>query len=162
MPTTYLLLGSNQGDREYFLTAATTQLALLVGAVKAKSQIYETAAWGLEDQPAFLNQLLQIATALAPEALLTQLNLIEKDSGRERKIKWGARVIDIDILYYDQLVLNLPNLVIPHPRLQDRRFALMPLAELAPAFVHPILNKTNQALLAECPDNLPVVIYKKE
>ncbi|MGV3586819.1 MAG: 2-amino-4-hydroxy-6-hydroxymethyldihydropteridine diphosphokinase [Adhaeribacter sp.] len=162
MPITYLLLGSNQGDREYFLTAATTQLALSVGVVQAKSKIYETAAWGLEDQPAFSNQLLQISTALAPEELLTQINLIEKDLGRERKIKWGARVIDIDILYYDHLTLNLPNLVIPHPRLQDRRFALMPLVELAPGFVHPISNKTNQVLLAECPDKLPVAIYKKE
>ena len=161
MPVSYLLLGSNQGNREFFLSEATKQLEIRVGRVTRKSAIYETAAWGLENQAAFLNQVLQISSALSPETLLTEINLIEKELGRERIIKWGARVIDIDILYYDKLVLQLPALVIPHPHLQERRFTLMPLAEMAPAFVHPVLNKTNQELLQECPDNLPVAIYKK-
>lgn len=161
MPTAYLLLGGNQGDRTFFLLSAATLLEHRVGTVNGKSRIYETAAWGLEDQPAFLNQLIQINTALSPTALLAQINLIEKELGRERKIKWGARVIDIDILYYDQEVIELPDLVVPHPRLQDRRFALMPLVELAPFFVHPIFQKTNQTLLAECPDSLPVAVYEK-
>ncbi|GEO03954.1 2-amino-4-hydroxy-6-hydroxymethyldihydropteridine diphosphokinase [Adhaeribacter aerolatus] len=162
MAVTYLLLGSNQGNREYFLNTATTALASRVGLVTQQSKIYETAAWGLEEQPAFLNQLLQISTALPPEELLTQINLIEKELGRERIIKWGARVIDIDILYYNHLILNLPELMIPHPRLQDRRFALMPLTELAPLFIHPVFRKTNQDLLKDCPDNLPVLIYEKK
>ncbi|MDB5262594.1 MAG: 2-amino-4-hydroxy-6-hydroxymethyldihydropteridine diphosphokinase [Adhaeribacter sp.] len=159
MPATYLLLGSNQGQRASFLAAATALLANQAGPVTRKSAIYETAAWGLEDQAAFLNQVLQVSTDLSPEKLLVQINLIEIELGRERIIKWGARVIDIDILYYDDLVLQSPELIIPHPHLQARRFTLMPLAEIAPAFRHPVFGKTNQELLAECPDNLPVALY---
>ena len=161
MAVTYLLLGSNQGDREYFLTAAFSALASQVGLVTQQSKIYETAAWGLEDQAAFLNQVLQVETTLPPTTLLTQLNIIEKELGRERIIKWGARVIDIDILYYNYLVMNTPDLIIPHPHLQNRRFTLMPLAEIAPAYIHPILGKANNTLLIDCPDSLPVAIYKK-
>jgi 2-amino-4-hydroxy-6-hydroxymethyldihydropteridine diphosphokinase len=160
MPDTYLLLGSNQGNREYFLTQATSLITMRIGTVTHQSAIYETAAWGLEDQAAFLNQVLRVSTALPPTTLLTQINIIEKELGRERKIKWGARVIDIDILYYNDLVLQTPELVIPHPHLQDRRFTLLPLAEIAPGFIHPVLKKSNEALVAECPDNLPVAIYK--
>jgi 2-amino-4-hydroxy-6-hydroxymethyldihydropteridine diphosphokinase len=160
MPDTYLLLGSNQGNREYFLAQATSLITTRIGTVIHQSAIYETAAWGLEDQTAFLNQVLRVSTALPPTTLLTQINIIEKDLGRERRIKWGARVIDIDILYYDDLVLQTPELVIPHPHLQDRRFTLLPLAEIAPGFIHPVLKKSNEALVAECLDNLPVAIYK--
>ena len=160
MPDTFLLLGSNLGNREHFLNEASVQLSNHVGRITRKSAIYETAAWGLEDQAAFLNQVLQISTILSPENILTQIHKIEKELGRERIIKWGARVIDIDILYYDDLVVKSPGLVIPHPHLQERRFTLMPLAEIAPTYVHPVFRKTNQALLEECPDNLPVAIYQ--
>ena len=159
MTLTYLLLGSNQGDRQLFLTNAQIQIAAKIGEIVQKSGVYETAAWGLENQAAFLNQVLEVTTPLAPAALLTQINLIEKELGRERKIRWDSRVIDIDILYYNDLTLQTENLVIPHPELQNRRFTLVPLTEIAPDFVHPVLKKTNQMLLSACPDKLEVQVF---
>lgn len=156
MPTTFLLLGSNQGDRMQFLTEARRQLHRVAGPVERESALYETAAWGLEDQPAFLNQVLQLETSLAPEALLSAIHGIEKDLGRVREVKWAARVIDIDILYYDDLVQHTDRLQLPHPYLQDRRFTLLPLVEIAPDWQHPVLHLTNRALLAACPDPLEV------
>jgi 2-amino-4-hydroxy-6-hydroxymethyldihydropteridine diphosphokinase len=154
MATTLILLGSNQGDRMQFLSEARRQLNASTGSIQQASAIYETAAWGLQNQPAFLNQVLELETALAPESLLGEINRIEKLLGRVREIKWAARVIDIDILYYDDLVLNTPRLQIPHPHLQDRRFTLLPLVEIAPDWLHPVFQKTNRTLLAECPDTL--------
>jgi 2-amino-4-hydroxy-6-hydroxymethyldihydropteridine diphosphokinase len=151
-----ILLGSNQGDRMQFLAAARRQLAAGAGRIGKESAVYETAAWGRQDQPAFLNQVLLLETTLAPEALLAEIHRIEKALGRVRQIKWAARVIDIDILYFGDLVLQTPRLQIPHPYLQDRRFTLLPLVEIAPDWVHPVFQKTNRALLAECPDLLEV------
>lgn len=159
MPIAYLLLGSNQGHRENYLAAAIKSLENSIGLVTQQSALYETAAWGLEEQASFLNQVLQISTGLNPEALLIQINIIEKELGRVRKVKWGARVIDIDILYYNDLILQTDKLIIPHPQLQNRRFTLVPLVEVAPNYQHPLLLKTNQQLLAACPDDLPVTIF---
>jgi 2-amino-4-hydroxy-6-hydroxymethyldihydropteridine diphosphokinase len=159
MSTTFLLLGSNQGDRMQFLAQARRQLQAGAGSIQKESAIYETAAWGLQDQPAFLNQVLVLATALSPEALLAEIHQIEKKLGRVRKTKWAARVIDIDILYFDDLVLQTPRLQLPHPHLQDRRFTLLPLAEIAPGWVHPVFQKTNCQLLEQCPDTLEVRKY---
>ena len=156
MPTTLILLGSNQGDRMQSLTEARRQLSARAGRIEKESAIYETAAWGLEEQPAFLNQVLQLETTLQPAALLTEINRIEKFMGRVRQVKWAARVIDIDILYFDDLVIHTPRLVLPHPHLQDRRFTLLPLVEIAPDWLHPVFHKTNRHLLAECPDPLEV------
>jgi len=156
----YLLLGGNQGNREYFLAEAIQQISQLAGKVLKKSAVYETAAWGLEDQASFLNQVIQVSTSLSPLALLTQLNLIEQALGRVREIKWAARVIDLDILYYDDLVLQTEKLSIPHPHLHERRFTLVPLVELAADFVHPVFRLSNQDLLATCPDDLEVRIFK--
>jgi 2-amino-4-hydroxy-6-hydroxymethyldihydropteridine diphosphokinase len=114
------------------------------------------------DQPSFLNQVLTIKTDLEPEAILAQTQSIEEELGRVRHEKWGARVIDIDILYYSQVVLKTDTLTIPHPYLHQRRFTLVPLAELAPDFVHPILQKTALALLAEVKDDSEVMLYKLE
>lgn len=158
LATTFLLLGSNQGDRKQFLAQARRQLQATAGSIRQESAIYETAAWGLQDQPAFLNQVLQLETALAPQALLSQIHRIEKALGRVRQIKWGARVIDIDILYFEDLVLQTPQLHLPHPHLQDRRFTLLPLVEIAPDWMHPVFQKTNRQLLAECPD--PLAVHK--
>lgn len=154
--TTFLLLGSNQGDRLAFLAEARRQLQADTGSIMLASAVYETAAWGLQNQPAFLNQVLLLETALTPEDLLTEINRIEMALGRVREVKWAARVIDIDILYFGDLVLQTERLQIPHPYLQDRRFTLLPLAEIAPDFVHPFFQKTNQQLLHACPDLLEV------
>lgn len=156
MATTFILLGSNQGDRKQFLAEARRQLNAAAGSIPKESAVYETAAWGLHDQPAFLNQVLQLETSLRPEVLLTEIHRIEKSLGRVRQVKWAARVIDIDILYFDDQVIQTPRLHIPHPHLQDRRFTLLPLVEIAPDWVHPVFHKTNRQLLAECPDALAV------
>ncbi|WP_338152739.1 2-amino-4-hydroxy-6-hydroxymethyldihydropteridine diphosphokinase [Rufibacter ruber] len=129
---------------------------MFFGKTSQKSKLYETAAWGLEDQPDFLNQALIFETDLSPEEVLYATQKVEQDLGRERKIKWGARVIDIDILFYGQEILNLPQLQIPHPQLHLRRFVLAPLAEIAPTWEHPVLKKTVVELLKDCPDTLEV------
>lgn len=149
---TFLLLGANLGDRVQTLQRAADLIAERVGPVVRLSELYETAPWGITDQPAYLNQVLVVETNLEPEAVLTRTQAIEQELGRVRLERWGARVIDIDILYYDQLVLQTESLTIPHPYLHQRRFTLVPLAEIAPNFVHPVFQKTTMELLIECTD----------
>ncbi len=153
----YLLLGTNLGDRSLNLSQATTLIAETIGLVTAASGVYETEPWGVAGQPNYWNQVLATETALEPMAMLAQIHEIEKFLGRERKIRWEARPIDIDILYYNDWLIDRPTLVVPHPRLAIRRFVLAPLAEIAPGFMHPALRKTNRILLDECPDPLAVV-----
>lgn len=154
--TAYLLLGSNLGDRDALLRAARAQLATTAGQLVAASALYETAAWGREDQPAFLNQALAICTTLSASQLLLQCLAAERRAGRERHERWGSRTLDVDILLYGNEVIDQPNLAVPHPRLAERRFALVPLAEIGGPLVHPQLGVTVQELLARCPDQLPV------
>ncbi|MCD6010591.1 MAG: 2-amino-4-hydroxy-6-hydroxymethyldihydropteridine pyrophosphokinae [Flavipsychrobacter sp.] len=156
MNNAYLLLGSNQGDRTGWLQQAMNMLAEKCGTIAQKSSVYETAAWGITDQPAFLNMVIHLQTVLSPTELLTQIQQIETTLGRQRDIKWGQRTLDIDILLYNDAVVDLPELVIPHPYMQERRFTLAPLAEIAPHYMHPKLNKTITELLAACPDTLEV------
>lgn len=156
MTTIYLLLGSNEGDRIHLLQTAVRELQQHCGAVIKKSSLYETAAWGLEEQPDFLNQVVKLKTPHSPQALLTAIQEIEKNLGRQRKVKWGQRTLDIDILFYGKKIIQTPTLTIPHPYMQDRRFTLLPLAEIAPHFVHPLLRKTIATLLKECKDRLEV------
>ena len=156
MNRTYLLIGGNVGDRHKNLEQATQIIELNAGKVLERSALYETAAWGKEDQPAFLNQVLHLETGLQPDVLLQVLLQAEQDMGRKRMEKYGPRTIDIDILLYNDLVLDTDQLVIPHPQLQLRRFALMPLAEIAPREIHPKLKKSIDELLLDCPDKLSV------
>ena len=152
----FLLLGSNLGDRPQVLAAAREMIAGQAGSIVNQSAIYETEPWGITDQPAFLTQVLEITTSLLPEDLLRIILNIEHDLGRIRYERWGARVIDIDILYFGQTIMDSARLTLPHPRIQDRRFVLAPLAEIAPVFIHPVLQKTTTKLLEQCPDTSSV------
>ncbi|WP_337043158.1 2-amino-4-hydroxy-6-hydroxymethyldihydropteridine diphosphokinase [Emticicia sp. 17c] len=154
----YLGLGSNMGDRQANLALAREGIARELGPVVALSGIYETAAWGLTSQDDFLNQVLAVDTPLGATEVLAKVLAIEQSMGRVRKVKWGARIIDIDILYYNHELITLEGLTVPHPFLQERRFVLVPLAEIAPAFVHPKLHQTNAELLANCPDTSEVLL----
>ena len=124
------------------------------------SAIYETAPWGKTDQPGFLNQCIEILTMNAPEELLRILQKIEKEIGRETTEKWGPRLIDIDILFYGDRSITLEQLTIPHPYLHQRRFTLLPLAEIAAEFRHPVINKTVKQLLKACDDKSDVQRYE--
>ena len=152
----YLLLGSNLGDRAARLTQARADLAASAGPIRAASSLYETAAWGVENQPDYLNQVLALDTALPAAALLATCQAAEQAQQRVRVARWGARTLDVDILFYGHEVIATPTLTIPHPALPFRRFTLLPLAELAPQLLHPQLGQTMAALLAACPDTLPV------
>lgn len=156
MNKAYLLIGSNMGNRMGYLTSAKSFLGRECGELVEVSAVYQTAAWGLEKQAPFLNQALALQTALDPEALLEKILAIENRLGRLRQQKYGPRIIDIDILLYGNEVVQRHHLAIPHPQLQNRRFALTPLAEVAPNLVHPVLKKTIAVLLQDCPDALGV------
>ncbi len=152
----YILLGSNIGDRAAYLAEARKHLQEIL-PIQRVSGIYESAPWGNEAQDSFLNQVLEAKpTALSPEALLEACQGIELAMGRERKTFWGARNIDIDLLYMGQLQYQSPTLQIPHPYIAQRRFTLLPLCELIADFVHPVLQKTQSRLLEECSDTLAV------
>ena len=156
MNTAYLLIGGNLGDRAAYLALAVRHISDHCGCVTSTSAIYETAAWGNTNQPAFYNQAVELDTALSPEALLDALLAIELEMGRLREVKYGPRTIDLDILMINDIVVGTPRLTIPHPQMHKRRFALLPLNEIAPALYHPILDKTIHELLLNCPDTLDV------
>lgn len=146
--TVYLALGSNLGNRLANLKNAISNLTPQMD-VKKKSPVYETPPWGHTDQPPFLNQCVMVETYLEPENLLAHLKRLETVLGREPTFENGPRVIDIDILFYDDLILNTPPLVIPHPRMHTRGFVLVPLNDIAPDMVHPVLGKPVNELLLD-------------
>lgn len=148
------------GDRLAYLNQARALLELHSGKEITCSRVYETAAWGIEDQSSFLNQALLLSTSLTAKELLKNILHAEIEIGRERKEKYGARIIDIDILLFNEEIYDAADLVIPHPQLPNRRFALEPLAEIAPDFIHPVLKKSIAVLLDECTDLLKVNIFE--
>lgn len=147
--TVYLALGSNLGDRLANLKQAILSLSPQM-EVKSKSQVYETPPWGYEDQPKFLNQVVKATTYLDPPSLLRHLKRLELALGRKESFRNGPRLIDLDLLFYDDVVLNTPSLVIPHPRLHERGFVLLPLMDIAPDLVHPVNKKSIREMVSQC------------
>lgn len=146
------------GDREEMFALASNKIAELM-KIEVSSKIYETEPWTSSANGNFLNQVLQVETSFFPEELLGSLKGIESDMGRVRRERWADRIIDIDILYYGDKIVELPTLRIPHPQIPNRRFALVPLVELFPDFINPLVNKTHSQLLEECPDTKKVWEY---
>lgn len=158
--STYLLLGSNADDAVEQIANARKAIILQVGTQLNESSLYKTEAWGMRNQPDFVNQLVIISFTGTPLMLLDKLQGIESAMGRQRTTKWGPRIIDIDILFMDDMVVHEDLLTVPHPYIAQRRFALAPLAEIAGQFIHPTLNKNMSQLLLECIDPLSVEIIK--
>lgn len=156
MNKAYLLLGGNMDDPKKQLNLAAIHIGRQIGTIAASSSIWQTAAWGKSDQPDFLNQALGVVTNLGPQELLCEILRIEESMGRKRKEKNDPRIIDIDILLYEDRIIEKEDLSIPHPFLPVRRFALEPLNEIAPELIHPGEGKTIAQLLESCPDKLPV------
>lgn len=162
MNKAYLLTGGNIGERKKHLRQAMELIGERCGPVIRASSVYETAAWGKNDQPGFLNQALLVETKMTAAVLMTELLDIEKEIGRIRLERYGPRVIDIDILLFNHEIHDEPLIRIPHPELQNRRFALTPLVEIAGEYIHPVLHKTILGLLEQCPDKLEVIRLNKE
>ena len=160
MANCFLLLGTNMGDKVTNLLQVRHLILQNIGIIVNVSSIYQTDAWGKMDQDDFLNQVLEVQTDLMPNQLLIECLELERQMGRERFEKWGERLIDIDILYYNDLVIEEENLNIPHPEIQHRRFTLIPLVEVAPDFLHPVLLRNNAELLQMCKDSLHVKIFE--
>ena len=154
-----LLLGSNEGDSLQLLTFAENEISKWSGQIKSASSIFTSEAWGKKDQSDFLNKVILIETALNPIALLRTLLTIEQSAGRVRKEKWGPRTLDIDILYFDDIVYKDDQLMIPHVGIASRRFTLVPLCEILPDHIHPVTGKNNQWMLAHCEDPGQVNLY---
>lgn len=159
MAEAYIGLGTNQGNRYQHLADAIGALGERV-MVLDRSSIYRTKAWGLEDQPDFFNQVLQVQTDLSPIDLLGLIQEIEHKLGRQRKIRWGPRSIDLDILLYGDVILHSESLHIPHPGIPDRNFVLSGLMDLAPNLKHPVLGKTIRELYLQCLDTLDVLLIE--
>lgn len=155
MKRVYLLLGSNLGDKRKQLSIARDHIKSYFDLEEC-SGLYQSAAWGIEDQPSFINQVLKGNCMLSPEELLENILNTEKIMGRERKVKWGERLIDIDILYFGSQILDMKTLQIPHPYIHKRRFTLQPIADISPGFIHPVFNRTQAQLLECCEDPLKV------
>ncbi|MBT8220613.1 MAG: 2-amino-4-hydroxy-6-hydroxymethyldihydropteridine diphosphokinase [Bacteroidia bacterium] len=154
----YLSTGSNIGNRKDNLARAYQLIQDRIGTVIRQSSLYETEAWGIQNQRVFFNQILYIHTKLSVEEVLECMKDIESEMGRIREDKWKERIIDIDILFYDDLIYESPDLTVPHPHLHNRNFILVPFLEIAPEYVHPKLNQSMRELYFACSDPLKVYL----
>ena len=155
--TAYLLLGGNLGNREENLDQAIDLIGEGIGEIEALSSRYETAAWGKTDQPSFLNQAVAVKTRLSAVQVLEKALEIEQVLGRVRKEKWGERLIDIDLILFGNEVIDIADkLQVPHPHMQNRKFVMLPLSEIAPGIVHPVLGKTILEISENISDQLDV------
>jgi len=161
MHSVILHTGTNIENRFAHLQKANFNLELTVGTIVKQSHIYETAAWGNEDQNDFLNQALLLKTEHSARRVMHEILTLEYKMGRNRTLKWQPRIIDIDIIFFDQEILAKKMLTIPHQLMQNRRFVLKPLMDIIPEYEHPILKKTIKVLLEECEDPLAVEVWKK-
>ena len=161
MSNVAISIGTNLGKREHNISTAIENLQFCCGKVIKQSALYETEPWGFKSRDLFLNQVIVLVTEMEPEILMQQLLQIENSMGRERSSgsNYSSRLIDLDILFYDDRIINTEMLVIPHPRLHERNFILMPAAEIIPEFLHPVLRKSIAQLQLECPDKQKVVKY---
>ena len=171
MKEVFLLLGSNRGNRTDFISRALKMIDEKAGAILNRSGVYETEPWGFEDSVPFLNQVVEIDTNLSPAELLEQMLTIETQLGRIRPFDscggsetggYTGRTIDLDILFYGQKLIFTESLMVPHPRLHERRFTLVPLHEIAPGFIHPLLKKTISVILQNCTDNSKVTKIEED
>ena len=156
MNISFLLIGGNDGDRKANLAKALGNVEESGCRILRRSSLYETAPWGKANQNDFLNQAVQIQSSLDAPSLMDELLKIEEKMGRKRLEKYGSRIIDIDILFFNDAIIDSPRLIIPHPEIQNRRFVLAPMEEIAADLVHPVLRKSIRDLLAICPDKLEV------
>ena len=156
METCILHLGSNVGNRANHIDLAEIMISKRIGDITAKSKVYETEAWGKTDQDPFYNRAISVLTSRTAEALLEEIHIIESKMGRIRSEKWGPRVIDIDIIFYGQEIINNDHLIIPHSELSNRNFVLTPLMDICPDYIHPIMDKSVTELQAACADQLEV------
>ena len=160
MNTVYIQLGSNIGERKSFITKSMHKVEDDIGKIITASSIFETTAWGNENQNNFLNSVIEIKTPFDALNVLQKSQEIENNLGRKRSDKWGKRTIDIDILFYNNKIINTKELTVPHPLIQKRKFVLVPLSEIAPNYMHPILKKNISTLLSECKDTQKVLDYE--
>lgn len=156
MNKVYLLLGANIGNPNKQLEDAKIEIEDRIGEITLQSKIYESEAWGVENQPVFLNQVILLETELSANKVLNEILKIEILLGRIRGQRWGSRIIDIDILYYNEDIIHTEDLQVPHPYIQERNFTLIPLVEIAEDYLHPIFKKSNKELLEESTDQLKV------
>ncbi|MEY4273746.1 MAG: 2-amino-4-hydroxy-6-hydroxymethyldihydropteridine diphosphokinase [Bacteroidota bacterium] len=156
MKHVFLSLGGNLGNTQEIFERTYPMIENKVGPILQKSSLYQTAAWGLTDQADFLNQVVLLESSLTPNEILAEIQVIEKALGRERQVTWGPRTLDLDILFIDQELIQESDLQIPHPHIQDRKFILIPLHEIAADLNHPIYNKSIRELLNESKDTSAV------